>query len=101
MSRRRVTGQSWVQLNDLPTSHCLPLKRGFPGAVGRSLSFNDAAGFETMLCGLQDKLLADVEEREPRRNPLQQLHRKEQQRRTARTFHFVQPSSQQWRGKAG
>lgn len=62
---------------------------------------HDAAGFETMLCGVQDELFVDVEERQPGRDPLQQLHRKEQQRRTSRTLHFLQRSAQQWRGEAG
>lgn len=64
-------------------------------------SINDAAGVEAMLCCVQDELLLDVEERKPGRDPLQQLHRKELQRRSVRTLHFLQHPAQQWRWKAG
>lgn len=66
---------------------------------------DDAVGFETLLCCLQDELVVHVEKRKPGRNFVQQLHRKEQQQRRSRgrwrrfskRCNVLQLTAQQWR----
>lgn len=74
---------------------------GSCGSLGGVLVVDDAAGSEAMLCGLQDELLAHVEERQPRGNPLQQLHGEERRRRPFGAARFFKSPPQQWRGEAG
>ena len=90
---RRATVISLLSAACVAVRFFLPRRR-FP-------SINDAAGVEAVLRRVQDDLLVDVEEREPGRDPLQQLHGKEQRRRSVRTVHFLQHPAQQWRWKAG